>query len=165
MKALAVSMILLAAAACTSTAPTPAATKATPKPTPVATPKTTLEFRIATATAEPNTVAMPILNDPKGKTIHAEPKPFLTGAAITEASAEQDEFNQWYVAITFDKEGGAVMKEATANNITKFMAIIVNGKVVSAPVIQGIIGEQGRITGRFTKAEAERIANGLTHSP
>ena len=58
----------------------------------------------------------------------------------------------------FNKAGAEKMRAATASNIGKPMAILLDGQVVMAPVVRSPIGGSAVITGKFTKAEAERMA-------
>jgi preprotein translocase subunit SecD len=41
------------------------------------------------------------------------------------------------------------------------MAILLDGKVVMTPVVRSPITDSAMITGNFTRAEAERIADGI----
>ena len=55
--------------------------------------------------------------------------------------------------------GAAAFARLTRDNIGKRVAIVLDGKILSAPVIRsGIAGGRGVITGHFTVAEASRIA-------
>jgi preprotein translocase subunit SecD len=84
----------------------------------------------------------------------------LTGDLITEARVNIDErFNEPYVSITFNATGAKIFEEITAQNIKKRLAIILDGNVYSAPVIQErISGGSAQITGRFTMDEAKDLA-------
>ncbi len=94
-------------------------------------------------------------------------RPFLlkketlfTGDLITEARVSIDErFNEPYVAITFNPTGAKIFEDITAQNVKKRLAIILDGNVYSAPVIQErISGGSAQITGRFTMDEAKDLA-------
>ncbi len=66
-----------------------------------------------------------------------------------------------YYSITFvlSSEGAEKFAELTRNNIGKAMAIVWGDRVVSAPVIQGVIaGGRGEITGQFDLDEAREVA-------
>jgi preprotein translocase subunit SecD len=84
----------------------------------------------------------------------------LTGDLITEARVSIDErFNEPYVAITFNPTGAKIFEDITAQNVKKRLAIILDGNVYSAPVIQErISGGSAQITGRFTMDEAKDLA-------
>ena len=46
-------------------------------------------------------------------------------------------------------------------SLRKRLAILVDGKLIMAPFINGVIGKQCVITGRFTEAEVDRIVSGI----
>jgi hypothetical protein len=69
--------------------------------------------------------------------------------------------SQYTVEVNFNASGAAKIRAATANHIGKLMAILLDGRVVMAPVIRSPIDASAIITGSFTKAQAERIVNGI----
>ncbi len=87
----------------------------------------------------------------------------LTGAHLTDAKVQIDsQYNEAYVSINFDKKGGRDFERITGANVKKRLAIVLDNKVYSAPVIQEkITGGQARITGRFTTEEARDLAIAL----
>ena len=84
----------------------------------------------------------------------------LTGAHLTDARVQIDsQYNEPYVSITFDKKGGRDFARITEANVKKRLAIVLDNKVYSAPVIQEkITGGEARITGNFTTEEARDLA-------
>jgi preprotein translocase subunit SecD len=84
----------------------------------------------------------------------------LTGAHLTDARVQIDsQYNEPYVSINFDKKGGRDFARITEANVKKRLAIVLDKKVYSAPVIQEkIAGGQARITGSFTTEEAHDLA-------
>ena len=83
----------------------------------------------------------------------------LTGEYVTDAKVLLDTWNQPYVSISFNTRGGKIFANLTGENIHKRMAIVLDGKVYSAPVIQDrISGGRASITGNFDKAEARDLA-------
>ncbi|MCA9633162.1 MAG: protein translocase subunit SecD [Myxococcales bacterium] len=64
----------------------------------------------------------------------------ITGDLIRDASAQPDQSSSslggWHVAITFTDRGGSLFEKITGDNIKRRFAIILDGKVESAPVIQ-----------------------------
>lgn len=84
----------------------------------------------------------------------------LTGDYLTEAKVNIDQrFNEPYVSITFNAAGAKLFEEITAANVKKRLAIILDGNVYSAPVIQErIAGGNAQITGRFSMDEAKDLA-------
>jgi preprotein translocase subunit SecD len=84
----------------------------------------------------------------------------LTGAHLTNARVQiNSQYNEPYVGIEFDRKGGRIFEKITGENIKKRLAIVLDNKVYSAPVIQDkISGGQASITGRFTAEEARDLA-------
>jgi preprotein translocase subunit SecD len=63
--------------------------------------------------------------------------------------------------VSFTDEGAKKMAKLTRENPGKLLAILVDGKVVSAPRIVAETSQRARITGRFTMEEATRIQQAL----
>jgi preprotein translocase subunit SecD len=83
----------------------------------------------------------------------------LTGAYLTNARVDFDQFNVPFVSITFDKKGARIFERITGENVKKRLAIVLDNTVASAPVIQEkIAGGKARITGNFTLDEAKDLA-------
>jgi preprotein translocase subunit SecD len=83
----------------------------------------------------------------------------LTGANLTNARVDFDQFNIPFVSINFDKKGARDFERVTGDNVNKRLAIVLDDTVASAPVIQEkIAGGQARITGDFTLDEAKDLA-------
>ena len=83
----------------------------------------------------------------------------LTGAYLTNARVDFDQFNVPFVSISFDKKGARIFEGITGENVNKRLAIVLDNTVASAPVIQEkIAGGQARITGNFTLEEAKDLA-------
>jgi preprotein translocase subunit SecD len=83
----------------------------------------------------------------------------LTNADIADAKVEGDKNPE--IRVTLTKAGAEKMRKVTEEHRNKPLAIVIDGKVISAPVVRAVIGENVAITGNFTKEEAERIAKGL----
>jgi len=61
----------------------------------------------------------------------------LTGANLIDARVQIDsQYNDPYVSIEFDRKGGRIFEQITEQNVKKRLAIILDDKVYSAPVIQ-----------------------------
>jgi preprotein translocase subunit SecD len=79
----------------------------------------------------------------------------VTGRDLRNARPTVDEYNTPAVSFTLNSEGVSKFSRATAANVGRQMAIVLDGQVQSAPVIEGAItGAEARITGRFTQQEA-----------
>ena len=81
-------------------------------------------------------------NELESKTPYlVESNPRLTGDALQDARVSIDQReNKPYVSLDFKSTGAKVFEETTGENIGKRMAIILDGNVYSAPVIQARIG-------------------------
>lgn len=53
------------------------------------------------------------------------------------------------------------MRQATAAHLSRPVAILIDGKVVIAPVVRSAISSSAIITGDYSRVDAERIANGI----
>jgi hypothetical protein len=69
--------------------------------------------------------------------------------------------SQFHVAVTFNETGAEKIRRATAGHIGQPLALLIDAQVISAPTIRSAISTEALITGDFTQAEAERIANGM----
>ncbi|MDD5712471.1 MAG: protein translocase subunit SecD, partial [Smithellaceae bacterium] len=87
-------------------------------------------------------------------------KPVLTGDSLESAQVKiSDRFGEPYVAIKFNAQGARDFERVTTENVKKRLAIVLDGQVHSAPVIQEpISGGQAQITGTFTMDEAKDLA-------
>jgi preprotein translocase subunit SecD len=87
----------------------------------------------------------------------------IRGDSLTGAQAGVDpQTNQNVVNITFDAQGGAKFAKLTTENTGKPFAIILDGKVLSAPNInEPIIGGRAQIMGSFTPESANSLAIAL----
>jgi len=85
--------------------------------------------------------------------------PVLTGDYLTDANVAFDSFGKPYVVMSFNDRGAKIFAKVTGENVNKRLAIVLDGKVYSAPVIQEkISGGRASITGHFTTEEAHDLA-------
>jgi preprotein translocase subunit SecD len=103
--------------------------------------------------------------DPKGgMTVFSRPYlvrkgAVLTGDVLQDARVNYTEFSEVYVGVTFDSKGAKEFGRITSVNAGKFMAIVLDGTVYSAPRInEPILGGRAQITGNFTTDEANDLA-------
>ncbi len=75
-----------------------------------------------------------------------EEEPFLTGDQLEDATANRDQqYNQPQVLFELNRRGGRDFQRLTAANIGNRIAIVLDGEVVSAPVVRDRIGARGSI--------------------
>jgi preprotein translocase subunit SecD len=83
----------------------------------------------------------------------------VTGKDLRTIRRTQDEWNNPAVAFSLNSDGGARFEQVTGANIGKQIAIILDKKVQSAPVVENRISraQGGVIRGRFTPQEADDL--------
>ena len=86
-------------------------------------------------------------------------KSYVNGKNLTKADTTFDQFGKAAVSLKFSAEGSKLFDEATAANVGKQIAIVLDNLVISAPVVQQrISGGEAQITGKFSTEEANRLA-------
>ena len=85
---------------------------------------------------------------------------FLDGGRIKKATPSPSEYGDGHiVSIEFDEQGAKTWADFTTANVGERVAILINGRVLSAPSIQSpITGGTAQIVGRFTAQEAAQLA-------
>ena len=102
-----------------------------------------------------------ILNDSSNSEIKylIEKKSRVGGENLVDANASFDQTEGHAVSFRFDTKGAQKFGKATSDNIGKRFAIVLDGVVITAPVIRtAITGGSGVITGNFTSQEATDLA-------
>src|SRR6059036_1077962 len=83
----------------------------------------------------------------------------LAGDRVSSAGASYEK-DGWVVHLRFDTDGAKQFGNITAANVHHRFAIVLDGVIQSAPVIQdAIYGGDAQITGRFTEEEARGLAS------
>ena len=83
----------------------------------------------------------------------------LTGTAVKSARAEFDPAQGWRVAFNLTSDGSKKFDELAARNVGKQVAIVLDGVVKSAPVIQQAeFKGRGTISGNFSERESKDLA-------
>ncbi|WP_299843617.1 protein translocase subunit SecD [uncultured Roseovarius sp.] len=83
----------------------------------------------------------------------------VTGEELVDAQPDFDQNGRPAVSFRFNPTGARKFGDYTAENIGNPFAIVLDGEVISAPVIQSHIpGGSGIITGRFTVEESTNLA-------
>ncbi|MEY3702292.1 MAG: hypothetical protein RI891_1584 [Gemmatimonadota bacterium] len=75
-----------------------------------------------------------------------ESRAIIDGTYLVDAKPNQDPLEGAKVDFVFNNEGGRRFRNETAKHIGDNMAIVLDDKVMSAPVIQSAIGSRGQIT-------------------
>ncbi len=90
-----------------------------------------------------------------------ERRPIVTGRDLRTARSGLGQFNEPIVLFYFKQEGARLFGDATGANIGRRLAIVLDGKVQSAPVIQSRISDSGQIEGQFTLQQVEDLVTVL----
>jgi preprotein translocase subunit SecD len=87
-------------------------------------------------------------------------KPILmTGDVLTDARVRPDQTGRMYIAMDFNRRGARIFERITGEHVRERLAIILDNKVYSAPVIKDrISGGAAIIEGMFTPEEAHELA-------
>jgi SecD/SecF fusion protein len=117
-----------------------------------------LEFRLV---AEPGDPPGDFENLPQqqGGQIPVRKNVMVAGEDLVDAKAGFDQNNQPDVNFRFNLNGGQKFGRVTSENVGRPFAIVLDGKVISAPRILGpITGGSGQITGNFSVEEADNLS-------
>lgn len=82
----------------------------------------------------------------------------ITGRDLRNARPSLDENNQPAVSFSLNPQGAEKFAMLTSQNIGRRLAIILDGRVESAPAIEGRIYDEGRISGSFTQQEVQDLS-------
>ena len=90
-----------------------------------------------------------------------EKKRVITGRDLKTARPTSGQFNEPEVTFILTSEGGKKFGDVTGESIGRGLAIVLDGKVISAPTIQARITDQGVIHGSFTVQEVQDLVTVL----
>jgi len=108
--------------------------------------------------APPGYVALPDREN-SGRMTVIRRQPSLSGETLKDAQASMTANGQPAVHFSFDAMGARRFAEITKENVGQQFAIVLDGKVLTAPVIrEPITGGQGQIDGNFTLQSASELS-------
>ena len=88
-----------------------------------------------------------------------ERDPMMTGEYLENATAQTDQFGRPIVTFELNNRGGRRFEKATSENLNEQMAIVLDNRVYTAPVIRGAIRTNGQIElGNATLDDASDLA-------
>ncbi|MCE2558040.1 MAG: protein translocase subunit SecD [Acidobacteria bacterium] len=90
-----------------------------------------------------------------------EKRPVITGRDLKTARASLGQFQEPVVNFSLTHEGAQIFEDWTGANVGRPLAIVLDGRVQSAPTIESRISDSGVITGSFTQQEVEDLATVL----
>ena len=83
----------------------------------------------------------------------------MTGDKLKNVDVRRDQSTQKpYIAFELTKEGSKIFGDYSGSHIGKYLAIVMDKTILSAPVIQAKITDAGVIQGNFTLDEAQNLA-------
>lgn len=108
----------------------------------------------------PGSFEVTMLPDAEGNEFPVRNRIELGGDRLSDASAGFDpQTGEPVVNFRFDREGARLFGQITEANVGRPFAIVLDGKVLSAPVIrEPILGGSGQISGSFTVQEAGTLS-------
>ncbi|MDR2162077.1 MAG: protein translocase subunit SecD [Desulfovibrio sp.] len=128
-----------------------------------------LEFRLVRSDLDPAARVLPAdvsvltmereKGGPPGEALVVENMASLTGEYITNAVPRYDSSDgSLGVSVSFNRQGSEIFGRLTRDNKGRRLAIVLDGKVHSAPVIKGEILGEAWISGGFTQPQANDLA-------
>jgi hypothetical protein len=129
-----------------------------------------IQFRLVvdnpTADSEPMTEVQPDNSPIKPDVLNVQKAVLLDSSDLKNAKAGADSFQQPIIEIKFTDDGAKRFADVTGKNVGKRLAIVIDGRLYSAPRINAAItGGEAQINGHFTKEQAENFAARTNGSP
>jgi hypothetical protein len=128
-----------------------------------------LQFRLVvdapSADSEPMKLVVEHGDRAYSEVLNVQKAVLLDQTALRSASASTDALGQPIIDITLSEKGREQFAELTRRNIGRRLAIVIDGRLGSAPVIRTeITAGKAQITGSFTKEEAKALADEVAGS-
>jgi len=82
----------------------------------------------------------------------------ITGRDLKKASRSQGQLGEPIVTFSLNSSGASRFRTFTAANIGQKLAIVLDNRIISAPVIQDVLSYDSQITGGFTMEQADDLA-------
>jgi hypothetical protein len=119
-----------------------------------------IEFRLAEVEAGED--LQEATNPQTGQSIWLHPTAVITNADIAKIAAVAEPGSSPAMHVTFTAAGNAAIRAATRQHLDRPMAILIDGIVVSAPIVQWEIEEAAIISGIGTMEEIEQIVSSMS---
>jgi preprotein translocase subunit SecD len=122
---------------------------------------TRFEIHAASLVASPDWQKANLLDDP-GTTVYVAPEVLLDNSDVALANAKKDLGGQVLIVIQMTPAGAIRMGMASRVLLRQRMAVMINGEVMTAPVVSApLSGNRFAITGFRSLEEAQEIALGI----
>lgn len=117
------------------------------------------ESALGAATVPPGVELVQNADPNDGPALPLQKRILVAGENLTDAQQSFDQGSLPVVSFKFDSIGARKFGDATSKNVGKRFAIVLDHKIISAPVIKdAILGGQGIISGNFTVESARDLA-------
>ena len=119
-----------------------------------------LTFRFVIQNEEPSFGSEQLLFEDGSEKAVVSKRIILSGENLIDAKPSMDnQTNETVVTFSLDRVGSKRFAKATSSGVGKRLAIVLDGKIISAPVIRdAIVGGSGQISGDFTFQSATDLA-------
>lgn len=106
-------------------------------------------------------VSSKLLQAPTGAWYLTAKNPVIRGTDLRDAQARQTAERGWVTTFVLSQEAAKRFETYTATHIGKYSAIVLDGRVLSVPIIESRIGDTGEIAGARTREDASDLALNL----
>ena len=89
--------------------------------------------------------------------------PEATGEIVEDAFASQTQTGAFQVNLVMTSEGAKIFRAVTEKMVGQPLAIVLDGKLYSAPTVQDVLSKNAQITGSYSQREAFDLANVLNN--
>lgn len=89
--------------------------------------------------------------------------PEATGEIVQDAFVSQTQNGGFQINLEMTSDGADVFRQVTERLLNKPLAIVLDGKLYSAPNVNGVLSKNAQITGSFSQREAIDLANVLNN--
>jgi len=119
-----------------------------------------LTFRLVVQNEEPGFGSENLMFEDGSEEVIVSKRIIVSGENLVDAKPRMDnQNNETVVSFTFDRVGAKRFGKVTTSEVGKRLAIVLDGKIISAPVIrEPIVGGSGQISGGFTFQTATDLA-------
>ena len=121
------------------------------------------QLRLVADTPTANSEDMAVIDQRKNagqqERLSVEKTVLIDQTGVKSATVRKDPLGQPQIEVSFTERGKKRLAEVTRDSLGKRLAIVINGKLYSAPkILSEISGGMAMISGNFTESEAKDLA-------
>lgn len=121
-----------------------------------------VRFEVRLAETQPGAGLHEVRVSGSDRSIYLHDEVVVTNADIERCTAVSgSDASRYNIGVEFNAAGAEKMRQATLAHEGRPIAVLIDGEVVMAPVLRSPVARSAVISGDYTKAEAERIINGI----